>query len=62
MKCNVGKKDKTIRLILGIIVIGLGIYFKSWWGAIGIVLILTSVLSWCPCYLLFGIRTCEKKS
>ena len=61
MKCNVGKKDKIIRFILGVVAIGLGVYFQSWWGAIGVVLILTSLLKWCPAYLPFGIKTCGKE-
>ena len=61
MKCNVGKTDKTIRLILGVGVIGFGVYFQSWWGAIGAVLILTALIGWCPAYLLFGIKTCAKE-
>lgn len=32
MQCNVGKIDKTMRIILGIAIVGAGIYFESWWG------------------------------
>ncbi len=59
MKANVGKADKVIRIILGVAIIGVGIYFKSWWGAIGIVPILTAAISWCPLYTPFGIKTCK---
>lgn len=63
MKCNVGKTDKIFRIILGIIIILVGIYFQSWWGAIGIVPIVTGFIRWCPAYLPFGFSTCgdEKK-
>ena len=63
MKCNVGKTDKIFRIILGIIIILAGIYFQSWWGAIGIVPIVTGFIRWCPAYLPFGFSTCgdEKK-
>ena len=63
MKCNVGKTDKIFRIILGIIIIMAGIYFQSWWGAIGIVPIVTGFIRWCPAYLPFGFSTCgdEKK-
>ena len=37
MICNVGKTDRIVRIILGIAIILLGIYFQSWWGAVGIV-------------------------
>jgi len=34
MKQNVGRIDQLIRIIIGIIIIACGIYFKSWWGII----------------------------
>lgn len=61
MKCNVGKTDKIIRVILGLAIGGLGVYFQSWWGLIGLVPILTVVASWCPLYFPFGITTCRKQ-
>jgi hypothetical protein len=63
MKCNVGKTDKIFRIILGVIIILAGVYFQSWWGAVGLVPIVTGFIRWCPAYLPFGISTCgdEKK-
>lgn len=60
MKSNVGKTDMIIRIILGVIIIVLGIVYKSWWGVIGIVPILTALVRWCPAYLPFGINSCAK--
>lgn len=34
-----------------------GVYFQSWWGAVGIVPIATGLLRWCPAYIPFRIRT-----
>ncbi len=59
MKCNVGKADKIIRLVIGIFVIIAGLYFKSWWGVIGLILLLSALLRWCPAYILFGFSTCK---
>ncbi len=59
MKANVGKADKVIRIILGVAIIAAGVYFKSWWGAIGIIPILTAAISWCPLYTPLGIKTCK---
>ena len=59
MKCNVGKSDKIIRWIIGIVLIVLGIVYKSWWGAIGLLPILTAIISFCPLYLPFGLSTCK---
>ncbi len=60
MKCNVGKKDKIARIILGVVVIGAGVVTGSWWGAIGLVPLLTGLTGRCPAYRLFGFSTCSK--
>lgn len=60
MKCNVGKVDKIIRVIIGAGIIGAGVYFNSWWGAIGAIMILTAAIGWCPAYVPFGISSCKK--
>lgn len=62
MKNNVGSIDKTIRIIVGIVIIALGIYFKSWWGIIGLIILLTGLLNTCLLYLPFGISTVKIKS
>ncbi|MBU0656788.1 MAG: DUF2892 domain-containing protein [Gammaproteobacteria bacterium] len=60
MTCNVGSTDKTLRIIAGLIIIALGVYYQSWWGAVGAVPLLTGLLGWCPAYLPLGISTCKK--
>ncbi|HLD09147.1 MAG TPA: DUF2892 domain-containing protein [Methylophilaceae bacterium] len=55
MKCNVGNTDRIIRVIIGAGIIAAGVYFQSWWGAIGVVPIVTAAIGWCPAYSLFGI-------
>ncbi len=61
MKSNIGKTDRIIRVLIGLIVIAVGVYLKSWWGAIGLVPILTAATGWCGLYTLFGISTCKIK-
>lgn len=51
MKINVGKPDKIARMVLGVLIIGLGVSFGLWWGLIGLVLLLTGFMSFCPIYL-----------
>lgn len=58
MKPNVGSIDRTLRFILGLAVIGAGLYFKSWWGLVGIVPLLTATFRFCPAYLPIGLSTC----
>ena len=62
MKKNMGKTDKLIRLILGIVIIALGIISHSWWGLVGLVPLLTSFVSFCPLYAPFKISTIKKET
>lgn len=57
MKKNVGKTDRTIRVILGISVIGIGIMNQSWLGIIGAGIILPALMGSDPLYSLLGINT-----
>ncbi len=60
MKCNVGKADKAFRIIVGAVIILAGVYFQSWWGAVGAIPLITAVVGWCPAYIPFGISTCKE--
>ena len=67
MKKNMGVADKTIRVIIAA-VIALLYYLGVISGTLAIVLmifaiifILTSLISFCPLYTLFGINTCKKE-
>lgn len=63
MKKNMGTTDKIVRVILAIVMIIL--YFQGvvtgFWGIVLLVLagifLLTSLVSFCPLYLPFGIKT-----
>lgn len=58
MRSNVGSPDRLIRIVLGLGALGAGVYFKSWWGAVGAVPLLTALVGWCPLYSVFGASTC----
>jgi hypothetical protein len=64
MKTNMGKTDRVIRILLAL-VFGALYFTQTVTGVAGYVLlglgaifILTSVVSFCPLYTLFGIKTC----
>lgn len=57
MKKNIGGIERAARAVVGIAVIAVGVYYQSWWGAIGAVLLLTAAVGWCPPYALLGIDT-----
>lgn len=68
MKANMGTADRVIRLIIAGLVATL--YFTNTIsGTLGIILmvlsgvfVLTSLVSFCPLYTIFGIKTCKVKS
>jgi hypothetical protein len=61
MKSNVGGLDRGIRIVAGLAILAAGLYFKSWWGLVGLVPLATGTLRWCPAYLPLGISTCGSK-
>lgn len=57
MKKNVGKIDKIIRYIVGVVVLLTGYYFSSWLGLIGIVIMLPAIFGSDPFYNLINMNT-----
>lgn len=64
---NVGSLDRTIRFIVGAILLALPFvapFFAAWgaWKfavvAVGVVMLATALFRFCPAYTLLGIRTC----
>ena len=62
MKQNIGGVERAVRIVLGLAVIGAGVMYGTWWGAIGAVLVFTGLIGWCPPYAMFGINTCKTKT
>jgi hypothetical protein len=60
MKCNVGRSDRIVRVIIGMGIIWAGFYSESWWGALGIVPLATAALGYCPAYAPFKFSTCKR--
>lgn len=61
MNANVGSVDRVIRVLVGLAILAAGVFYKSWWGAVGVVPLLTAAVGWCPIYLPFGLSTCPAK-
>ena len=60
MKRNMGQTDRNIRIVLGVILVLVLVLVQSGWswvGLLGIVLLATAFMNFCPLYTLFGIRT-----
>ena len=60
MKTNVGKIDRAVRIVAGLVLVSLVFVGpQSPWGWIGLVPLVTAIAGWCPAYTLFGVRTCD---
>ena len=64
MKCNIGKIDRVIRVIVGGAVLAWGVMNGHIIADIvGGVLLFTAIIGWCPPYALLGINTgCKTKN
>lgn len=68
---NVGSTDRLIRLIAGVILLiiavpslaGMAFVGLGGWawlvGLVGLVLVATALLNFCPAYTLIGVNTCK---
>jgi hypothetical protein len=59
MKTNVGTIDRVLRVVAGLVLIGLAASGTvGMWGYIGVVPLLTGLFRFCPLYPLIGMNTC----
>ncbi|MDP2875452.1 MAG: DUF2892 domain-containing protein [Holophaga sp.] len=64
MNANVGSVDKVIRILVGLGLLSLFYFLDGnarYLGLIGLVPLLTAVMSFCPLYTLLGHSTCPTK-
>ncbi|WP_460273213.1 YgaP family membrane protein [Celeribacter sp. ULVN23_4] len=64
LKKNVGSLDRILRIVIGLALI-LGFFLNTeaslrWLYLIGIIPLVTGLMSSCPLYSIFGINTCKK--
>lgn len=67
MTANASGLDRIIRVVFGVGLVvlawlnvaSLGTLWAVIIGIIGIVLLVTAAMSWCPLYAIFGISTCK---
>lgn len=61
MTRNMGTADRTVRAIVGIVLLALVFTGpQTAWGWIGIIPLATALMGNCPAYSLLGIKTCKK--
>lgn len=60
MKANIGTIDRSLRILAGLVLIGLSLSgVIGLWGWIGFVPLATGIFSFCPVYTFLGIKTCK---
>lgn len=59
MSNNVGKIDKSLRVIIGLAIITYGIIEQSLLGIIGLIPLMSALMGWCPLYSILGISSCS---
>jgi hypothetical protein len=64
-KANVGSADRVLRVVLGVLLLGLFYYYPEagwrYWALIGIVPLATGLFGTCPLYSMLGMSTCSAK-
>jgi hypothetical protein len=59
MKLNEGVFDRALRVVAGLVLIGLAVTGAvGAWGYIGVIPLVTGAVGMCPIYSLLGISTC----
>jgi hypothetical protein len=60
MKQNIGSVDKWIRIVVGLVLLSMILWAPGglkWLGLLGLILLVTALLGFCPLYALLGIST-----
>jgi hypothetical protein len=66
MDANVGTIDRTLRIVIGAVLLAYAIPLGfpstgwNWVGWIGVIPLLTGIFRICPAYRLLGLSTCAK--
>lgn len=58
---NVGGLDRILRIAIGVALLLALAFTGNPWFLIGIIPLATGVMSSCPIYSMFGLRTCPMK-
>lgn len=66
MKCNVGGIDRIARIVIGVVLLGVGIFvelgmvWKIVAFAVAGIMFLTAAIRFCPINSVIGLNTCTK--
>lgn len=60
MRCNVGKNERFLRVILGLGLVMIGVVTNDDWSVAGLYIFITGFLGWCAVSRLLRISTCRE--
>ena len=60
MTKNVGALDRTVRVVVGLAIVYWAAQRGSWWGLVGVALLASATVQFCPLYRVFGLCTHKK--
>ena len=58
MKGNVGKTERYLRLLVALVLAGLGALWSGALAWVGVAVMATAFVGWCPVWAVFGVSTC----
>jgi len=59
---NVGRLDQILRILIGVMALSLVfIGPQTAWGWLGVIPLMTGLVSFCPLYKILGLKTCALK-
>lgn len=47
MKKNIGLAGRAARVIIGLVILGIGYHYQSFWGLIGLAPVAEGIFGWC---------------
>ena len=60
MKCNVGRVDKLIRIVIAFVAVAIAKVYSVWWiYIIAVIMLITAIIGFCPIYSGLKLNTCK---
>ena len=60
MKCNLGRTERIVRIVVGMVLVALGAGCWAGFYVIGAVVFVTALVAWCPISALLGLSSCKE--
>ncbi len=51
-----------VRVAVGLAIVTAAVKSGAWWGFVGVAVLATATVRWCPLYHIAGFRTCRTAS